>query len=127
MSFNIAECYRQKNDTTYLKWYRKNISTCQNVRDRHFCDKENRYFPKTARQSAYSSYYIHDYKRAEVFFQKLIAYFPRTEDYFMLGLILIKLEMLPEAIVEFNNFISKGGDRKKADEWIKFCEEKAKN
>ncbi|MBK7311001.1 MAG: hypothetical protein IPI93_09465 [Sphingobacteriaceae bacterium] len=74
----------------------------------------------------HSSFYLSNYNKAELCFQKRIAINPLPEDYYMLALTLIKLEKIPEAIVEFNNFKSKGGDRKKADEWIKFCEDKYK-
>jgi tetratricopeptide (TPR) repeat protein len=126
LSFNIAECYRQKNDTTYLEWYKKNISACQNVMAKHNCDKENKYFPEVARLTAYSSYYIKDYKKAETFFQKLLTFNPVAEFHFMLGLTLIKLEKYPEAIAELNNFKVKGGNQTEAAELIKSCEEKSK-
>ena len=63
------------------------------------------------------------YKAAEEYFSKAIAAnFEDSEVYYQLGTVLKVQMKYPEAITEFNNYKSKGGDAKKADLSVKSCE-----
>lgn len=66
---------------------------------------------------------INDYKGAEAYFQKAIsANFDDPTVYYKLALVLKNQQKYSEAIVEFNNYKSKGGDAKRADLGVKSCE-----
>jgi peptidoglycan-associated lipoprotein len=70
-----------------------------------------------------ASQYINDVKNAEGFYQKAIASsFDDPTVYLRLAEVL-KIQMrYPEAIIEYNNYKSKGGNAKKADLGVKSCE-----
>lgn len=70
-----------------------------------------------------SSQRINDYRGAEAYFSKSIAAgFDDPNVYLHLAQVMKNLMKYPEAIVEFNNYKSKGGDAKKADLGVKSCE-----
>lgn len=70
-----------------------------------------------------SSQRINDYRGAEAYFNKAVAAgFDDPEVYLHLAQVLKNLMKYPEAIVEFNNYKSKGGDAKQADLGVKSCE-----
>ncbi|MCE3225637.1 MAG: ompA 2 [Bacteroidetes bacterium] len=70
-----------------------------------------------------SSQEINDYKQAEVSYQKAISTgFDDPTVYLRLAEVLKNQLKYPEAIVEYNNYKSKGGDAKKADLGVKSCE-----
>ncbi len=74
-------------------------------------------------RSGICSQEINDYKGAETYFNKAIASgFDDPNVYMRLADVLKNQMKYPEAIVEFNNYKSKGGDAKKADLGIKSCE-----
>jgi len=66
---------------------------------------------------------INKYKEAEAYFNKAIAAgFDDPNVYLNLARVLKNLMKYPEAIAEYNNYKSKGGDAKKADLGVKSCE-----
>ncbi|MCE3258921.1 MAG: ompA 2 [Bacteroidetes bacterium] len=66
---------------------------------------------------------INDYKGAEVNYQKAITTgFDDPTVYLRLAEVLKNQLKYPEAIIEYNNYKSKGGDAKKADLGVKSCE-----
>lgn len=66
---------------------------------------------------------INDYKGAETYYQKAIASnFDDPSVYLRLAEVLKVQQKYPEAIVEYNNYKSKGGDSKKGDLGVKSCE-----
>ena len=66
---------------------------------------------------------INDYKGAETYYQKAIALnFDDPTVYLRLAEVLKVQLKYPEAIVEYNNYKTKGGDAKKADLGVKSCE-----
>jgi peptidoglycan-associated lipoprotein len=74
-------------------------------------------------KSGYAAQEINDYKAAETFYQKAIAAnYDDPTVYFNLGEVLKSQMKYPEAIVEFNNYKTKGGNAKKADLGVKSCE-----
>ncbi|WP_317898272.1 OmpA family protein [Aurantibacillus circumpalustris] len=74
-------------------------------------------------RSGLCSQRINDYRAAEAYYNKSIAAgFDDPNVYFQLAQILKNLQKYPEAIVEFKNYKSKGGDSKKADLGVKSCE-----
>jgi peptidoglycan-associated lipoprotein len=65
---------------------------------------------------------INDYKAAEAYLNKAIAAgYDNPDVYLHLAQVLKNLMKYPEAINEFNNYKSKGGDAKKADLGVKSC------
>jgi peptidoglycan-associated lipoprotein len=71
----------------------------------------------------YSYQKINDYKSSEANYQKAIAAnFDDPNVYLHLAEVLKNQMKYPEAIVEYNNYKSKGGDAKKADLGVKSCE-----
>lgn len=84
-------------------------------------DKSKR--PIILYRSGYSSQQINDYKGAEAYYQKAIAAgYDNPEVYLHLAEVLKNQMKYPEAIVEYNNYKSKGGNAKKADLGVKSCE-----
>lgn len=66
---------------------------------------------------------INDYKAAEANYQKAIqSNFDDPNVYFRLAEVLKSQQKYPEAIVEYNNYKSKGGNAKKGDLGVKSCE-----
>src|SRR3954464_12915315 len=79
--------------------------------------------PRIMYRAGISSQKINDYKGAEAYFQKAIAAgFDDPNVYLHLAEVLKNQMKYPEAIVEYNNYKSKGGDSKKADLGVKSCE-----
>lgn len=71
----------------------------------------------------YSSQKINDYKASEAYYQKSIAAnFDDPAVYLHLAEVLKTQLKYDEAIVEYNNYKSKGGDSKKADLGVKSCQ-----
>src|SRR3954468_8318837 len=74
-------------------------------------------------RSGLSSQKINNYKEAEAYYQKAIAAdFDDPAVYLHLAEVLKNQMKYPEAIVEYKNYKSKGGDAKKADLGVKSCE-----
>jgi peptidoglycan-associated lipoprotein len=74
-------------------------------------------------RSGLCSQRINDYRAAEAYFNKSIAAgYDDPNVYLQLAEILKNLQKYPEAIVEFKNYKSKGGNAKKADLGVKSCE-----
>jgi peptidoglycan-associated lipoprotein len=74
-------------------------------------------------RSGFACEQINDYKGAESYLQKSIAAnFDDPEVYYHLANVLKGQMKYPEAITEYNNFKSKGGDAKRADLGVKSCE-----
>lgn len=74
-------------------------------------------------RSGVCSQKINDYKGAEANYNKAVAAgFDDPVVYYNLGEVLKNQMKYPEAIVEFKNFKSKGGNGKKADLGVKSCE-----
>ena len=79
--------------------------------------------PLVLYKSGLASQEINDYKGAETYFQKAIASnFDDPAVYLRLAEVLKVQLKYPEAIVEYNNYKTKGGDAKKADLGVKSCE-----
>lgn len=79
--------------------------------------------PSVLYKSGISCQEINDYKGAETYYQKAIAAnFDDPAVYLRLAEVLKVQQKYPEAIVEYNNYKSKGGDGKKADLGVKSCE-----
>ena len=74
-------------------------------------------------RSGVASQRINDYKGAEAYLNKAIAAgYDDPIVYLHLAQVLKNLQKYPEAIVEYNNYKSKGGDAKRADLGVKSCE-----
>jgi peptidoglycan-associated lipoprotein len=74
-------------------------------------------------RSGVSSQKINDYKGAEAYYNKAVAAgFDDPNVYLHLAEVLKGQMKYPEAIVEYNNYKSKGGNSKKADLGVKSCE-----
>lgn len=74
-------------------------------------------------RSGVSSQEINDYKGAEAYYNKAVAAgFDDPNVYLHLAEVLKNQMKYPEAIVEYNNYKSKGGNAKKADLGVKSCE-----
>lgn len=74
-------------------------------------------------RSGVSSQKINDYKGAEAYFNKAVAAgFDDPNVYLHLAEVLKNQMKYPEAITEYNNYKSKGGNAKKADLGVKSCE-----
>ena len=74
-------------------------------------------------KTGYSCQEINDYKGAETYYQKAIA--SAYDDpivYFKLAEVLKNQNKYAEAIAEYNNYKTKGGNAKKADLGVKSCE-----
>jgi peptidoglycan-associated lipoprotein len=79
--------------------------------------------PLVLYKSGISCQEINDYKGAETYYNKAIASnFDDPTVYLRLAEVLKSQQKYPEAIVEYNNYKSKGGDAKKADLGVKSCE-----
>lgn len=79
--------------------------------------------PRIMYRAGVSSQKINDYKGAESYFQKAIAGgFDDPNVYLHLAEVLKNQMKYPEAISEYQNYKSKGGDAKKADLGVKSCE-----
>jgi peptidoglycan-associated lipoprotein len=84
-------------------------------------DKAQR--PTILYRQGVASEQINDYKGAEGYLQKAIAAnCDDPEVYYHLAQVLKAQQKYPEAISEYNNYKSKGGDSKKADLGVKSCE-----
>ncbi|MBS1652647.1 MAG: OmpA family protein [Bacteroidetes bacterium] len=74
-------------------------------------------------KSGIASQEINDYKGAEGYYQKAIASkFDDPTVYLRLAEVLKSQMKYPEAITEYNNYKTKGGDAKRADIGVKSCE-----
>jgi peptidoglycan-associated lipoprotein len=74
-------------------------------------------------RSGVASKEINDYKGAETYFNKAIAAnYDNPEVYLQLAEVMKNQMKYAEAIVEYNNYKSKGGNAKRADLGIKSCE-----
>lgn len=74
-------------------------------------------------RAGYASQKINDYKGAESYYQKAISVnYDDPIVYYRLAEVLKTQQKYPEAIVEYNNYKSKGGNAKKADLGVKSCE-----
>jgi peptidoglycan-associated lipoprotein len=79
--------------------------------------------PMIMYKSGVASQEINDYKGAETYYQKAItAKFDDPTVYLRLAEVLKVQLKYPEAIVEYGNYKTKGGDSKKADLGVKSCE-----
>lgn len=79
--------------------------------------------PRVFYRAGVASQKINDYKGAESYFQKAIAAgFDDPNVYLHLAEVLKNQMKYPEAIAEFQNYKSKGGEAKKADLGVKSCE-----
>lgn len=79
--------------------------------------------PRIMYRAGMSSQKINDYKGAEAYYQKAIAAgFDDPNVYLHLGEVMKNQGKYEEAIAEFKNYKSKGGDTKKADLGVKSCE-----
>lgn len=122
IAFDIAECYRQHNDTTALKWYRDNLRVSKSAIKG--CDRS-----EDARNIIFrmglSSLYLAKYKDAENYFQKAIAAnYDDATSYYYLGLTLMRLNMWHEALAEFINFSLKSEDQKDVETLKQTCSDK---
>jgi tetratricopeptide (TPR) repeat protein len=123
LTFDMAECYRQKNDTTCLKWYKINISVIDSAFK--YCTKETRENCNRAMgHRGMSSFYLGQYEMAIGYFEKVLGYTKKPEYHYFLGLTYMKIKKWDIAIVELNNFKKFSVDSKDADELIKTCQEK---
>lgn len=74
-------------------------------------------------RSGVCSQKINDYKGAEAYYNKAVAAgFDDPTVYLNLAEVLKNQMKYPEAVVEYNNYKSKGGNAKKADLGVKSCE-----
>jgi len=74
-------------------------------------------------RSGVCSQKINDYKGAEAYYNKAVAAgFDDPTVYYNLAEVLKNQMKYPEAVVEYNNYKSKGGNAKKADLGVKSCE-----
>jgi peptidoglycan-associated lipoprotein len=74
-------------------------------------------------KSGIASQEINDYKGAEAYYNKAIAANYDNPDVYLRLAEVLKVQMkYPEAIVEYNNYKSKGGNAKRADLGVKSCQ-----
>ncbi len=88
-----------------------------------YADAPNDKKPLILYRSGYASQEINDYKGAEAYYNKAIA--SNYDDpivYFKLAEVLKSQKRYDDAIVEYKNYKSKGGNAKKADLGVKSCE-----
>ena len=88
-----------------------------------YSDAPNDKKPTILYRSGYASQEINDYKAAEAYYQKAIA--SNYDDpivYLKLADVLKGQKRYDDAIVEYNNYKSKGGNAKKADLGVKSCQ-----
>jgi len=126
IAFNIAECYRQKNDTNCLKWYRRNIVSGKG--SFKGCDRDKIVeCNRTIGQIGISEFYIGQYQESIKYLEKILGYSKNPEYNYFLGLSYMKLGTYDIAIVEFNNFKKASADIKDVDNLIKTCQDKINN
>jgi len=126
LAFSIAECYRQKNDTVSLSWFRRTvISGKSSIKG---CDRyHNIEVNRMMGQVGISEYYLGHYKEAIRFLEKTIANGKNPDHNYFLGLCYMKLENYDIALIELNNFKNNSTDLKDVDALIKTCEDKKDN
>ena len=125
ISFKIAECYRLKNDSNNLKWYRKNIRVGKNAFKS--CDKDKiAECNRTIGQIGISQYYIGQYEESIKYLEKAAGYSKNPDFNYFLGLSYMKLEKYDIASVEFNNFKRTSTDIKDVEILLKICQDKLK-
>ena len=126
IAFKIAECYRQKNDTNCLKWYRKNITSGK--ASFKSCDKDKIIeCNRTIGQIGISEFYTGQYQESIKYLEKVLAYSKNPDYNYFLGLSYMKLGTYDIAIVEFNNFKKASTDLKDVDKLIKTCQDNINN
>ena len=123
MTFYIAECYRQNNDTNCLTWYRNTVKSGRS--SLIFCDRDKIFeCNRTMGQIGISQFYIEQYEESIKFLEKVVGN-PKNPEYnYYLGLSQMKIGNYDFAIVEFNNFKAISADFKDVDDLIKICQEK---
>ncbi len=97
--------------------------TAINLYKQVYADAPNDKKPLILYRSGYASQEINDYKGAEAYYNKAIA--SNYDDpivYFKLAEVLKCQKRYDDAIVEYKNYKSKGGNAKKADLGVKSCE-----
>lgn len=97
--------------------------TAINLYKQVYADAPNDKKPLILYRSGYASQEINDYKGAEAYYNKAIA--SNYDDpivYFKLAEVLKSQKRYDDAIVEYKNYKSKGGNAKKADLGVKSCE-----
>jgi tetratricopeptide (TPR) repeat protein len=122
LTFEIAECYRQSNDTTCIKWYRNCLRVSKSTIKG--CDRDIKRSNKLINQMAYSAFYLGQYQDASVYFQKVAAYQTNSLNNYMLGLCEMRLGHYENAIVEFTTFKKSTTEFKDVDDLMKECKEK---
>ena len=123
IAFNIAECYRQKNDTICLKWYRRNIASGKS--SFKSCDRDKVVeCNRTMGQIGISQFYTGQYQESIRYLEKAISYSKNPEYNYFLGLSYMKLGTYDIAIIEFTYFKKATTDIKEVDELIKTCQDK---
>jgi len=97
--------------------------TAINLYKQVYADAPNDKKPLILYRSGYASQEINDYKGAEAYYNKAIASnFDDPIVYYKLAEVLKSQKRYDDAIVEFKNYKTKGGNAKKADLGIKSCE-----
>ncbi|MBL4755384.1 MAG: hypothetical protein JKY52_17530, partial [Flavobacteriales bacterium] len=118
LAFNLADCYKQRDDSTYLEVMKVTISSLKGG-----------YTFRTAKgltiyQVALCYYKMEEYKQSTIWFSKAIKvkyrdplrYSYRGHSFFMLG-------SFQEALTDFEAFKEKSGSNKKVDQLISRCRE----
>lgn len=125
-AFSIAECYRQKNDTACLKWYRRNIASGK--ASFKGCDKDKFIESnRTIGQIGISEFYIGQYQESIRYLEKALSFSQNPQYNYFLALSYMKLGIYDIAIVAFNNFKKASTDYKDVDNLIKTCQDKINN
>lgn len=126
LAFNIAGCYRQKNDSVSQTWFRR--TTISGKSAFKGCDRyHNTEVNRMIGQVGISEYYLGHYKEAIRFLEKTIASGKNPDHNYFLGLCYMQLENYDIALIELNNFKKASTDLKDVDDLIKTCEDKKGN
>ncbi|MCU0361137.1 MAG: OmpA family protein [Bacteroidia bacterium] len=110
----------QKADAAFQQ---HNYYTAINLYKQVYSDAPNDKKPLILYRSGYASQEINDYKGAETYYNKAIASnFDDPIVYYKLAEVLKSQKRYDDAIVEYKNYKTKGGNAKKADLGVKSCE-----
>lgn len=126
ISFNIAECYRQKNDTNYIFWYKKSVEINKGLYI-HYKNNDDKL--NSLKVCAFSYYYSNQYLEAIVSFEKCLKFcrdleLNHNEYLYYLADCQLRLAQYENAIKTFKEYKSTNDNKHNVDESIKICENK---
>jgi tetratricopeptide (TPR) repeat protein len=122
MAFDIAECYRHRNDTVASKWYRTNLRVTKSAVKG--CDRNIPAARGFLHRMGLSYFYLEQYQDAEKHFNKSIAAGGGPESWYFLGKTLMHLNNWQEAKIEFVNCKRKSYVPEDLETLIKTCDDK---